>query len=622
MNKTGIYSLLLAGLLFGCSDSDSDKEIINPDTPKEAPLPNGLKDGITPISDDSLAFVLFAPAKEAIHLIGDFNDWKVTDQYKMYKDGDRFWLKIGGLNKGKEYICQYLIDDAIRIADPYSNKISDPYFDREILSRVYPNLLPYPEGKTTEIAMVVSTNRQTYNWQVADFKVNNPDNLVIYELLIRDFTEDRTIRAVKEKLPYLKSLGVNAIELMPFNEFEGNDSWGYNPSFYFAADKAYGTSDDYKAFIDECHTNGIAVIMDMVLNHSYGQSPMVRMYQAADGKVTNENPWYNVNSPNQSYSWGYDFNHESKLTQQFVDSVCGYWLKEYKIDGFRFDFTKGFTNTAGDGWAYDAARIRILKRMTEEIQKRKQDAIVIFEHLADNKEEKELADFDIYLWGNMNYNYCQATMGWENNSFDWGSYQERDWNKPRLIAYMESHDEERLMYKSKMWGNESGDYRVQDLATGLQRSEAAAVLYLSFPGPKMIWQFGELGYDYKLGSTAEEGRLEKKPVRWDYITVPERKALLDAYSAMNQLRQNNPAFLTTDYTVNTGEGDIKQILLRGTSNYMVTVANFGLTAKPASVLFEKTGSWKEHFSGESIQVTDSRQQIQLKPGEYRLYISQ
>lgn len=621
MKKTWLYGLLLSGILFACSDKDSDTENPPIETPKEAALPGGLKDGITPVADDSLAFVLFAPGKKSVHLIGDFNDWKVSDPYRMYKDGDRFWIKIGGLSKGQEYICQYLIDEELRIADPYTNKISDPVFDREILSRVYPNLLPYPDGKTSEIAMVVSTSRSEYNWKVDNFNVSNPDNLVIYELLIRDFTDDRTIKAVKEKLPYLKSLGVNAIELMPFNEFEGNDSWGYNPSFYFATDKAYGTSDDYKAFIDECHANGIAVIMDMVLNHSYGQNPLVRMYQAADGKVSAENPWYNVNSPNSSYSWGYDFNHESKYTRQFVDSVCGYWLKEYKIDGFRFDFTKGFTNTPGDGWAYDAARINILKRMTQEIYNRKQDAIVIFEHLADNKEEKELADFGIYLWGNMNYNYCQATMGWENNSFEWTSWQARDWDKPRLVSYMESHDEERLMYKMKTWGNASGDYRVQDIQTGLQRSAAAAVIYLSFPGPKMIWQFGELGYDYKLGSTAEEGRLDKKPVRWDYAEIPERKALLDVYSSMIKLRKSNATFSTTNYTVNAGEGDIKQVLLRGADNYIVSVANFGLVTKQASVLFGKPGSWKEHFTGKTIQTTD-KQQIELQPGEYRLYISQ
>src|SRR5690554_7605996 len=104
------------------------------------------------------------------------------------------------------------------------------------------------------------------------------DKLVVYELLIRYFTNNGDIKTVTDTLDYLQRLGVNAIELMPFNEFEGNDSWGYNPSFYFAADKAYGTLNDYKEFVDECHARGIAVLMDMVLNHSYGQSAFAQMY--------------------------------------------------------------------------------------------------------------------------------------------------------------------------------------------------------------------------------------------------------------------------------------------------------------------------------------------------------
>ncbi|MDR1120165.1 MAG: alpha-amylase, partial [Dysgonamonadaceae bacterium] len=513
--------LFLSCLFFTCEDSPGTSD--NP--AKTGTLP--YRDGITRISDDSLAFVLFAPQKQSVHLIGDFNNWSVSEDYKMNKDGDRFWIKIGNLDKNREYVCQYLIDNSIRIADPYADKISDPWNDKNISFTIYPGLIPYPISQTTEIAMVVSTQTDNYNWKIDNYTVARPENLIIYEILIRDFTEERSIKGVREKLPYLKALGVNAIELMPFNEFEANDSWGYNPSFYFAPDKAYGTSNDYKAFIDECHDNGMAVIMDMVLNHSYGQSPLVRMYQTGD-KVSAANPWYNVSSPNTSYSWGYDFNHESKYTQQFVDSVCAYWIKEYKIDGYRFDFTKGFTNTSGDGWAYDASRIRILKRMTDEIRKRKKDTVIIFEHLADNREETELAEYGIMLWGNMNYNMNEATMGYGNESnggslkgdLSGASYKERTWTVPNLVAYMESHDEERIMFKNTAYGkvDTQTGYDVTDLSTALKRTEAAAVMLLSVPGPKMIWQFGELGYDFPLEGNGAD-RLGKKPIRWNYYDV-------------------------------------------------------------------------------------------------------
>ncbi|MDR2065165.1 MAG: alpha-amylase [Prevotellaceae bacterium] len=613
--KKILFLTLLFPFVFSCEKN----ELSNPQKPSTETL--NFRDGITRISDDSLAFVLFAPQKESVYLIGDFNNWMASADYKMKKDGDRFWIKTGNLDKSREYVCQYLIDNRIKIADPYAAKISDPWNDKDIPSSIYPNLMRYPSENTTEIAMVVTTAQDNYNWNISSFSAAPVNNLVIYEILIRDFTEESSINGVKSKLPYLKSLGVNAIELMPFSEFEANDSWGYNPSFYFAADKAYGTANDYKSFIDECHANGIAVIMDIVLNHSYGQSPLVRMYQSADGNPSPDNPWYNTASPNTSYSWGYDFNHESKYTQDFVDSVCAYWIKEYKIDGYRFDFTKGFTNTPGDGQAYNQSRIDILKRMAGEIRKRKQDAIIIFEHLTDNSEEKELADYDILLWGNMNYNMNEATMGYvQNSNLSWASYKQREWTKPNLLAYMESHDEERIMFKNENYGRTNGGYDVKDLATGLKRTEAAAVILFSLPGPKMIWQFGELGYDFPLEGNGAD-RLEKKPVKWDYYDHPDRKALHDVFSKMINLRKNSATFSTADYTADLTDS-FKYIVLKTANETVVAMANFDVTAAGKTVNFGKAGNWKDHFTGKIISTASASESVTLDAGEYRLYFSQ
>src|SRR5512133_2631008 len=343
-------------------------------------LPQGVKDGISYPAPDSVVFCLFAPGKNRIYLIGDFNDWVPDSLWLLKKDGDRFWISAGNLIPGKEYAFQYLIDEQLRVADPYSEKILDPANDNSIPNTVYPELLKYPEGKTSQITGVIQPGRQTYNWTANSFEPPSSARLTIYELLIRDFISTHDIKDVISKLDYLQNLGINAIELMPFNEFEKNISWGYNPSFYFATDKYYGRDTDFKDFINECHNRGIAVIMDIVLNHSYGQSPLVQMYyNSSTGKPTADNPWYNVTSPNSTYSWGFDFNHESTATQYFVDRVVEYWLNEYKVDGFRFDFTKGFTNTPGDGSAYDDSRITILKRMASQIWSVKPDAYIILE---------------------------------------------------------------------------------------------------------------------------------------------------------------------------------------------------------------------------------------------------
>ncbi len=598
---------------------------ISLDDPKTEARPSGLADGIT-VKDNEVTFILYAPGKKSVVLLGDFNNFTPSNEYILNKDEDYFWITLKDLEQNREYICQYLIDGKIRVADPYAKKISDPWNDHYISPTIYPNLIEYPEGKTTEIAMVVNTSPNNYNWNITDFKAAKKEDLVIYELFFRDFTTERSVKAAKEKLPYLAALGVNAIELMPFNEFEGNDSWGYNPSFYFATDKAYGTEEDYKEFIDACHANGMAVIMDMVLNHSYGQSPMVRMYMNDDYTPTPDNPWYNQESnfATPDAQWGADFNHESEATRAFVKRVCEYWIKEFKIDGYRFDFTKGFSNTPypnGDwGSAYDAQRISNLKRIYDEIITVDDDAIVIFEHLAHNSEERELANHGIMLWGNMNHNANEATMGYNESNksnLDWAFYGSRSWSQPNLVAYVESHDEERLMFKNLQYGASNGSYSAKELETALQRMEAMNVLFMSIPGPKMIWQFGELGYDYELN----DDRLAPKPVRWDYYDMPARRELYDVFSKMNKLKVDVPAFETNNY-VKDVSGAVKQILLKYASGDVCAVANFDLTDKDIVLNVGKAATWVEQFTGDTIVTNSDKLNLTLAPGEYRLLIEE
>jgi len=272
---------------------------------------------------------------------------------------------------------------------------------------------------------------------------------------------------------------------MPINEFDGNNSWGYNPNFYFAPDKYYGPADSLKHLIDLAHENGIAVVLDMVLNHSYGLSSFVQLYLDKNTNlVTTDNPWYNVysNFTNPGLSWGYDFNHNSPSTQALVDSITHFWLSEYKIDGFRFDFTKGFSNTPHGsddtyGSLLDTQRVRLLERMASKIWAVRSDAYVIFEHLSDNSEETILANYGILLWGNMNNSYLEASMGFVSTSdLSWVSYKARGWNNPNLVAYQESHDEERAMYKNLTYGNVNGSYSIKgSLSVSLNREKLASL---------------------------------------------------------------------------------------------------------------------------------------------------
>jgi 1,4-alpha-glucan branching enzyme len=606
-----------------------------------APLPVGIsRGGIYYIDDNSATLVLHDPAgyKNFAFIVGDFNEWTVCDEAYMNvtADGKFFWKTITGLTPDVEYAFQYYIDGELKIADPYSDKILDPWNDKWIPSTTYPDLMPYPNNYTTGVVSVLETGQDEYNWIIDDFTPvavgATQSNLVVYELLIRDFVEDSDIKDVIEKLDYLQTLGVTAIELMPFNEFEGNDSWGYNPDYYFATDKGYGTKDDYKEFIDECHQRGIAVIMDMVLNHSFGLSPLVQMYWDAEygdwGAPSTQNPWYNQIATHP-YSPGYDFNHESAYTRQFCKDVMTYWLEEYKVDGFRFDLSKGFTqtNTGGDvgAWSqYDQSRVNIWQDYYNHIKSVNSDAYVILEHLSNNDEEIVLANMGCLLWGNMNTQFNENTMGWEgNDDFSWALYSNRSFTYPNLIPYMESHDEERLMFRNLEYGA-SGTNTVSE---ALQRMKAITPLYMAIPGPKMIWQFGELGYDYSInycpdGTISGDCRTSAKPVKWDYFTDIERQELYWVYAGMIKLKTENAAFREGAFSMDlSGMG--KRMWIAHTDMNVVIAANFSTSGFNMSPGFQHTGTWYDYFSGESINVTDAGgHSVFFNSGDFHVWIDQ
>jgi 1,4-alpha-glucan branching enzyme len=145
--------------------------------------PAGLVNGINYLNDSTVALKIYAPFKNFIYVIGDFNQWDLQPNYFMNKtpDGLHFWLTISGLVKGKEYGFQYAIDQSLmKVADVYAEKLLDPYNDKFILSSTYPNLMPYPTGKTTEVVSVLQTGVAPYNWTTSGYKKPEAERLVVY----------------------------------------------------------------------------------------------------------------------------------------------------------------------------------------------------------------------------------------------------------------------------------------------------------------------------------------------------------------------------------------------------------------------------------------------------------
>lgn len=627
----------------GSETKTDEKSVFVKSAGVDAPVPAGMKDGINldPNDNSKATLVLYAPTKDFVYLLGDFNNWALNNNYLMKRDAarNRFWIELTGLSPRQNYGYQYLVDGEIRIADPFSTTILDENNDRFINNTTYPNLPAYPANKTTHAVTLLRTGDPAYNWQIQNFSKPAKTDLVIYELLIRDFDELHSFDAVKARLDYLKTLGINAIELMPVSEFDGNESWGYNPSFHMALDKYYGTPNAFKQLIDECHKRGMAVILDVVYNHATGQNPYYRLWNTDNGgyggKATTDSPYFNVN-PTHSYSVFNDFNHSKQATRDYVKRTVQYWIEEYNIDGFRWDLTKGFTQNCSDTNqsctnAFQADRVAILKEYADYQWEIDPDFYVIFEHLGTNQEETEWVNYrlnegkGIMVWSNLNGSYNEATMGYNEASksdFSWISYKNRGWTVPANIAYMESHDEERLMYKNISFGNSSGTYNIKDLNTALERIKLAGAFYFTVPGPKMIWQFGELGYDVSIDDPC---RVCNKPIKWEYFSEADRKAVYDTWTQFLKMKAQIPIFKSADFTLDVAASSgLKKIQLTDPGSnpeikYVTILGNFGVTAQNITPNFQATGTWYDLLTNTSINVTNTAAPINLQPGEFKIF---
>ncbi|MEQ1798633.1 MAG: alpha-amylase family glycosyl hydrolase [Lacibacter sp.] len=614
--------------------------------------PAGLKDGITyENSNTEAVLILYAPLKNKVSIVGDFNNWLQTCDGLLKKDGDYFWTRITGLTPGTNYRYQYIVDDTTRVADPYSELVLDPNNDQYISPATFPNMPAYPTGKTTGgFVGVLTPGEAAYNWTSNSYVRPDKKDLLIYELLVRDFTAAQNWQTLRDTLNYIKNLGFNAIELMPINEFDGNNSWGYNPCFYFAPDKAYGTKNALKAFIDQAHSLGISVIQDIAFNHATGQSPLAAMWwNSASSQPASNSPYF-YQTAQHPYNVFNDFNHNTEATKLHVSRFIRHWLTEYRMDGFRWDLSKGFT-TQNYGTCsgscessmaqFSQNRIDLWKRYYDSMQVVSPGSYCILEHFAAATEDAELARNGMMLWGNMTYNFTGNVKGVSseadiNNAFwinRWGSTNLTD--KPGLITFAESHDEERVIYNTLNSANtntsNSGVHNPKDLTTAIRRAEAMAAILMAVPGPKMIWQFGELGYDFPInycvnGTINNNCRLDPKPIRWDYYQDLSRRRLFDTYSAMARLRQQKPtAFRTSALAAGTNLGSslVKTVIVDHADLKYVVVANFDVFQQsPDVVIPPGFATWYNYTQGGTINVTGSTYNVTLAPGEYRVYLNQ
>jgi 1,4-alpha-glucan branching enzyme len=652
--------------------------IVNPGTISQA-IPSGLEDGINYNSLDPTraTLKLNAPGKDFIYVAGSFNNYQPDGNYAMKRDPvtNIFWLELTGLTPGQIYTYQYWVVDQtpianspslVKTADMYSTLVLSPFDDPWIPSTTYPNLPTYPAGQEREVT-VLQTGQTEYNWSTAttNFVKPNKDKLVIYEILVRDFDSNRNFQDIINRIQYFKDLGINAIQLMPVMEFEGNESWGYNTSFHMALDKFYGTEAKFKELIDLCHQNGIAVILDLALNHSFGRNPGVRMWMNDPdgdgwGLPSSENPFYNT-SARHSYSVGEDFNHQSSLTQYYTRRVIKHWIEEFKIDGIRWDLTKGFTQNCSGGDdactnAYQPDRVDILKQYADYSWSLDNEHYVIFEHLGTDAEEQQWANYrigegkGIMMWGEMYSQYKELAMGYSTQNISRMSHTSRGFTGKRLIGYPESHDKDRMMYEAITYGNGAGAFPVNgNLTNALNRMGAIGATSILVPGPKMIWHFGELGNNQSIftcsnGTVNDESTFfpgdckldTKEQVQWteNWLADARRTSILSDWSKMIKLKTSEPVFMG-DHSISPDANNVRQRIYIYNNSFpttqlrnVVVIANFSvanLTINPSfpTDAYTYPMTWYDLMDNNApVVINNPTDVISVNSGRFRVFGNQ
>ncbi len=605
-----------------CYASDSQQAGYPGGTPKMGPVKN---------SDGSVTFCLGAPGKSSVILVGEWNGYQVSNEHVMnYTDVDGmryFWVTVKGLDNDRMYGYYFLVDGSKKVGDPYARLVLDPWNDKYLATDVFPGLPQYPDDKIQNVPLAIYQGSiNDYDWKVENFKGVDSSDLIIYELLFRDFTGtegkalgDGTVRGAIEKIPYLKKLGVNAIELLPIMEFNGNISWGYNPNFYFAPDKAYGTPDDYKEFIDICHQNGMAVILDMVFNQSDGLHPWYQMYQPG------ENPFYNLDAPH-AYSVLNDWNQGYPMVQEQWADVLRYWMTEYKFDGFRFDLVKGLGDNdsyanSGDNAtnSYNASRVARMRELQKVVEEINPNAYFINENLAGSKEENEMAATGQLNWANINNAGCQFAMGYSSESDMNRFYAPKDGGRlwGSTVSYLESHDEQRLAYKQNQWGVAEIKGKLEP---SMARLGSAAAQMILAPGAHMIWQFSEIGNSQNTKNSDGGNNTDPKIVNWAQFEEAPCKGLYDSYCELIGIRNLNRELFAEDATFEincgtsswangrtlvskNGSTELYTVVNPNVDNQLTVMVNFDKSDNSFYHILSKSYGSEPSFSASSKTVT-------------------
>lgn len=393
-----------------------------------------------------------------------------------------------------------------------------------------------------------------YVWQTTTYQRPPLDKLVIYELHVGEFgggfynkpsSQQGTFADFITLLPHLDSLGVNAIELMPINDYgsigRSGHSWGYDINSYFALEPAYGTARDFKVLVDSSHARGIAVIIDVVFNHLNETSAL---WQMQPDESTN--PYFKDPNDRRLNEDGLvffkDMDHWTTETQELVYESLKMWLDVYKVDGFRYDYTQGIGWTTSDttvgilGWSnriareYNNAVYQIAEHLPES------PALIFYSGMTSGWHDS----FRDEVFKDLIPSQRPPLANFEELVLDLGAYGGNDVpsspnryaNRTEAVNANVNHDEQSLIYEMTTFQNVS-------LEEAIKRDKLYATFMFTSLGIPMLWQGME--FSAPRGWRSDGEKLTYRPLEWNLRSSLRGQAHFMYYQALILQRRNNPA---------------------------------------------------------------------------------
>ncbi len=458
-------------------------------------------------------FRVWAPHANEVAVVGNFNNWDAGSHPCKPEENGNWFVHIPNVKPGDEY--KFAITNGgkqITRVDPRA---------RQVTNSVGNAVIPEPD----------------FDWKDDSFELAPWNELVIYELHIGTFNVKEGVGSFDdaiERLPYLRDLGINAIELMPLAEFAGDYSWGYNPAHPFAIEMAYGGPPGLKRFVREAHKLGIGIIVDVVYNH-FGPSDL-SLWQFDGWSENDKGGIYFYNDWRSSTPWGDtrpDYGRGE--VRQYIFDNAMMWLEEYRADGLRYDMTLFMRSVDGDEGNVIPEGYSLAQWINREIHARYPGKITIAEDLRNNPamtlDEVHggahfSAQWDAKFVHPVRRNIIEIddhkrSMGELINSIS----HRYNVDAFERIVYTESHDE---VANGKARVVTEIDDNDQPGRYAIKRSTLGAALMLTSPGIPMLLQAQEFLRD----KWFDDGR----PIDW--ARCDQYQGIVAMYRDLISLRRN------------------------------------------------------------------------------------